>query len=81
MTLGFQTLPIKILACIPKDRYKKIGTIYVKDTCLQIPFAATRCLGSSSVARSLLDDWQARNKQENKKNKSNRTANRGILII
>jgi hypothetical protein len=37
MTLGFPTLPTKILACIPIDRYKKIGTIYVKDTCLQIP--------------------------------------------
>jgi hypothetical protein len=32
MTLGFPTLPIKILACIPIDRYKKIGTICVKDT-------------------------------------------------
>jgi hypothetical protein len=29
MTLGFPTLLIKILACIPIDRYKKIGTIYV----------------------------------------------------
>jgi hypothetical protein len=35
MTLGFPTLPIKILACIPMDRYKKIGTICVEDTCLK----------------------------------------------
>jgi hypothetical protein len=35
MTLGFPTLLIKILACIPMDRYKKIGTICVKDTCLK----------------------------------------------
>jgi hypothetical protein len=34
MTLGFPTLLIKILACIPIDRYKKIGTICIKDTCL-----------------------------------------------
>jgi hypothetical protein len=33
MTLGFPILSIKILACIPTDRYKKIGTICVKDTC------------------------------------------------
>jgi hypothetical protein len=32
MTLGFPTLLIKILACILIDRYKKISTIYVKDT-------------------------------------------------
>jgi hypothetical protein len=34
MTLGFPTLLIKILACISIDRYKKIGTIFIKDTCL-----------------------------------------------
>jgi hypothetical protein len=34
MTLGFPTLLIKILACILIDRYKKIGTICVNDTCL-----------------------------------------------
>jgi hypothetical protein len=34
MTLGFPTLPIKILACNPIDRYKKIGTICIKGTCL-----------------------------------------------
>jgi hypothetical protein len=34
MTLGFPTLMIKILACILIDRYKKIGIICVKDTCL-----------------------------------------------
>jgi hypothetical protein len=61
MTLGFPTLLIKILACIPTDRYKKIGTICVKDTCLRIPLAAargpqSRCLGSSLAARSLHND-------------------------
>jgi hypothetical protein len=34
MTLGFPTLPIKILACIPIDRYKKIGPRCSKDTYL-----------------------------------------------
>jgi hypothetical protein len=34
MTIGFPTLLIKKLACIPIDRYKKIGTIHVKDSCL-----------------------------------------------
>jgi hypothetical protein len=34
MTLGFPTLSIKVLACIPIDRYKKIGTICIKDTYL-----------------------------------------------
>jgi hypothetical protein len=61
MTLGFSTLLIKILACIPIDRNKKIGTIYAKDTCVRIPLAAarghrSRCLGSSLAARSLHDD-------------------------
>jgi hypothetical protein len=61
MTLGFSTLLIEILACIPIDRYKKIGTICVKDTCIRIPLAATRglrsqCLGSSLATRSLRDD-------------------------
>jgi hypothetical protein len=31
MTLGFPTPLIKILACIPIDRYKKIGTICIED--------------------------------------------------
>jgi hypothetical protein len=75
MTLGFPTILAKILACIPIDRYKKIGTICIKDTCLQISLAAaqylqSRGLRNSSVARSLHDDRQARNKQYNK-NKSN----------
>jgi hypothetical protein len=61
MTLGFPTLPIKILACIPIDRYKKIGTICIKDTCLRILLAAapglrSRALGNSPAARSLRDD-------------------------
>jgi hypothetical protein len=42
MTLGFPTLLIKILACIPIDRYKKIGTICIKDTCLRIMLTAAR---------------------------------------
>jgi hypothetical protein len=66
MTLGFPTLPIKILACISIDRYKKIGTICVKNTCLQIPLVAARGLGNSLAARSLRDDRQAGNKQANK---------------
>jgi hypothetical protein len=41
MTLGFSTLPIKILACIPKDRYKKIC---VKDTCLAAQTAQSLAL-------------------------------------
>jgi hypothetical protein len=76
MTLRFPTIPIKIVACIPIDRYKKIGIICVKDTCLQIPLAAARDLqsrghGNSPAAYSLLNDRQARKKQYNK-NKSNR---------
>jgi hypothetical protein len=68
MILGFPTLPIKILACIHIDRYKKIGTMFIKDTCLQIPFAAARdlqcrCPGNSPVAHSLRHDRQAGNKQ------------------
>jgi hypothetical protein len=71
MTLGFPVLPIKILACIPIDRYKKIGTICIKDTCLQIPFATasdlqSRGLGNSLAARSLRDDRRVGNKNENK---------------
>jgi hypothetical protein len=67
MTLGFPTLLIKILACIPIDRYKKIGTIYIKDTCLRILLAIaqglqSRCLGNSPSARFLCDDRQAENK-------------------
>jgi hypothetical protein len=85
MTLGFPTLLIKILACIPIDRYKKIGTICTKDTCHQILLAVaqylqSRGLGNSLAARFLDDDRQARNKQYNK-NKLNRIANRGISII
>ncbi len=61
MTLGFPTPPIKVLACIPIGRYKKIGTICIKDTCLQISLAAaqdlqSRGLANSPVARSLCDD-------------------------
>jgi hypothetical protein len=73
MTLGFPTIPTKILACIPIDRYKKIGTICIKDACLQIPLAVAQYLqscglGNSPAACSLRDDRQARNKQY-KKNK------------
>jgi hypothetical protein len=71
MTLGFTTILTKILACTPIDRYKKIGTICIKDTCLQILLAdarylQSRALGNSSAARSLHDDWLAGNKQYNK---------------
>jgi hypothetical protein len=61
MTLGFLTHLIKIVACIPVDRYKKIGTICIKDTCLQVPLATARYLQSrgpvnSPTARSLRND-------------------------
>jgi hypothetical protein len=56
MTLGFPTLLIKILACIPMDRYNKIGTICIKDTCLGISLATARGLGNSLTTRSLRDD-------------------------
>jgi hypothetical protein len=39
MTLGFPTILATILACIPIDRYKKMGTTCIKDTCLQILLA------------------------------------------
>jgi hypothetical protein len=74
MTLGFPTLLIKkILACIPIDRFEKIGTICVKDTCLRIPLAAARDLqsrgpGNSPAARSLRDDRQAGNNNKSKQN-------------
>jgi hypothetical protein len=85
MTLEFPTLLIKILACISIDRYKKIGTICIKDTCLQIPLAAARglrsqCLGSSPATRSLRDDRRARNNNTIRINQ-NRIVNRGISII
>jgi hypothetical protein len=85
MTLGFPTILIKILACIPINRYKKIGTICVKDTCLRIPLAAARglqirCLGSSPEARSLRDDQQAGNNNTTRINQ-NRIVNREISII
>jgi hypothetical protein len=44
MTLGFPTLLIKIVACIPIDRYKKIGTICIKDTCLAAQTAQSLAL-------------------------------------
>jgi hypothetical protein len=85
MTLGFPTLLTKILACISIDRYKKIGTIYVKDTCLQIPLATaqglrSRYLGNSLKARSLRDDRQAGNNNPIRINQ-NRIVNRGFSII
>jgi hypothetical protein len=81
MTLGIPTLPIKILARIPIDRYKKIGTICVKDTCLRIPLVAARDLqnrglGNSPAARSLRDDQLAKNINTTRINQ-NRTTNRG----
>jgi hypothetical protein len=61
------TIPTKILACILIDRYKKIGTICIKDICLRIPLVAardlqSRGLGNSPAARSLRDDRQLKNK-------------------
>jgi hypothetical protein len=49
MTLGFPTLLIKILACIPIDRYKKIGTISIKDTCLAAQTAQSLALEGLEV--------------------------------
>jgi hypothetical protein len=49
MTLGFLTLLIKILACIPIDRYKKIGTICVNDTCLAAQTAQSLALEGLEV--------------------------------
>jgi hypothetical protein len=51
---------------------QEIGTTCVKDTCLQILLAAAQdlqnqCLGSSPMARSLINDRQAKNKQYNTK--------------
>jgi hypothetical protein len=71
MTLGFPTLLIKILTCIPIDRYKKIGTICVKDTCIRILLAAARDLQSrgarnSLAACSLRDGRQAENNNTHK---------------
>jgi hypothetical protein len=84
MTLGFPTILTKILALIPIDRYRKIGIICVKDSCLQIPLTAaqdlqSRGLGNSLTTCSLHDDRQAENKQYTQ-NKSNRIANRTISI-
>jgi hypothetical protein len=61
MTLGFPTLLIKVVACVPRDRYKEIGIICAKDTGHRIPLAAaqgprSRCLGNSLAARSLCDN-------------------------
>jgi hypothetical protein len=86
MTLGVPTLPIKkILAYNPIDRYKKIGTICIKDPCLRIlPGAArglqSRCHGNSPAAHSLRDDQQAGNNNTTRINQ-NRIVNEGILII
>jgi hypothetical protein len=87
MILGFPTFLKKILACIPIDRYKKIGTICVNDTCLRILLAAARDLqsrgpGNSPAARLLHDDWQARNKQYNKNisKQSNKQRNFSMMM-
>jgi hypothetical protein len=60
MTLGFPTLLIKILACIPIDRYKKIGTICIKDTCLAAQTAQSLALkGLEDYPTSAhLNQWQ-----------------------
>jgi hypothetical protein len=52
MTLEFPIVLIKILACIPIYRYKKIGRICIKDTCLQIPLATAQDLQSQGLANS-----------------------------
>jgi hypothetical protein len=85
MTLGFSALLIKILACIPINRYKKIGTICIKDDYLRIWIAAargprSRCLGSSLAARSLRDDRQAENNNTTRINQ-NRIENTGLSTI
>jgi hypothetical protein len=53
MTLGFPT----ILACIPIDRYKKIGTICIKDICLT---AQSLALADSEdyPTSARLNQWQ-----------------------
>jgi hypothetical protein len=54
MTLGFPTLLIKILACIPIHRYKKIGTICVKDTCLAAQTAQSLALEGLDICPMLV---------------------------
>jgi hypothetical protein len=54
MTLGFPTLLIKILACIPIDRYKKIGIICVKGTCLVAQTAQSLALEGLNVYPTLV---------------------------
>jgi hypothetical protein len=54
MTLGFPTLLIKILACIPINRYKKIGTICIKDTCLAAQTAQRLALEGLEVYPTLV---------------------------
>jgi hypothetical protein len=49
MTLGFPTLLIKIQACIPIDRYKKIGTICVKHTFPRILLALYVTIDSPEI--------------------------------
>jgi hypothetical protein len=60
MTLGFSTLLIKILACISIDRYKKIGTICIKDTSLATQTAQSLALEGLKVYPTLvrLNQWQ-----------------------
>jgi hypothetical protein len=62
-----------------------MGTICIKDTCLQIQLAAaqnlrTQFLGSSLTARYLRDDRQTGNKQYTQ-NASNRIENRPTSTI
>jgi hypothetical protein len=54
MTLEFSTLLIKILACIPIDRYKKVGTICIKDTCLAAQTAQSLALEGLEVYPTLV---------------------------
>jgi hypothetical protein len=59
MTFGFPTLLIKILASIPIDRYKKIGTICIKDTYLAAQTAQSLALEGLEVYPTLmrLNQW------------------------
>jgi hypothetical protein len=67
MTHRYSNSDHQLLACNPIDGYMKRYNMH-KDTCLQIPLAATRDfqnrgLGNSLAARSLRDDRQAKNNQ------------------
>jgi hypothetical protein len=67
MTLGFPTLLIKkILACIPIDRSKKIGTICVQDTCHAAQTAQSLALEDPKdyPTSARLNQWQPKHKPQ-----------------